>query len=51
MSGKGTEGKRGDAGNVLDEFSQTDGELLKKYKFLSSLALRMAPFQTANDFI
>lgn len=26
MGGKGTEGKRGDAGSELAEFSQTDGD-------------------------
>lgn len=30
LGGKGTEGKRGDAGSELAEFSQTDGETRRK---------------------
>lgn len=30
LGGKGTEGKRGDAGSELSEFSQTNGEKLRK---------------------
>lgn len=50
MGGKGTEGKRGDAGSELAEFSQTDGEPLRKYKFPSFLVLRMASFQYSKLF-
>lgn len=46
--GKGIEGKRGDAGSELAEFSQTDGEPQRKYKFLSILVLRMASFQCSK---
>lgn len=45
MGGKGIEGKRGDTGSELAEFSQTDGDPLRKYKFASFLVLRMASFQ------
>lgn len=50
LGGKGIEGKRGDAGSELAEFSQTDGEPLRKYKFPSFLVQRMASFQYSKWF-